>query len=64
MANFRPEVKGIAFLEGLLDWRPRYRHDAQMLSLLDGVDYNQIASARVFHDIGQRIVFLEAVKYG
>ncbi|MGF6694204.1 class I SAM-dependent methyltransferase [Pseudomonas sp. D(2018)] len=64
LANFRPEVKGIAFLEGLLDWRPRYRHDAQMLSLLDGVDYNQIASARVFHDIGQRIVFLEAVKYG
>lgn len=64
LANFRPGVTAVAFLEGLLDWRPRYRHDAQMLGLLDGVDYNEIASARVFHDIGQRIVFLEAVKYG
>ncbi|MDH4609978.1 class I SAM-dependent methyltransferase [Pseudomonas sp. BN102] len=64
LANFRPGIAAIAFLEGLLDWRPRYRLDAQMLGLLDGVDYNQIASARVFHDIGQRIVFLEAVKYG
>ncbi|AYF88023.1 class I SAM-dependent methyltransferase [Pseudomonas sp. DY-1] len=64
LANFRPGVNGIGFLEGLLDWRPQYRHDVQMLSLLDGVDYNQIASARVFHDIGQRVVFLEAVKYG
>lgn len=64
LANFRPGVNAIGFLEGLLDWRPRYRQDAQMLSLLDGIDYNEIASARVYHDIGQRIVFLEAVKYG
>ncbi|UCO99444.1 class I SAM-dependent methyltransferase [Metapseudomonas lalkuanensis] len=64
LANFRPGVDAIAILERLLDWHPRYRHDVQMLSLLDGVDYNQIASARVFHDIGQRIVFLEAVRYG
>ncbi|MDH4566071.1 class I SAM-dependent methyltransferase [Pseudomonas sp. BN414] len=64
LANFRPGVNGIGFLEDLLDWRPHYRHDVQMLSLLDGVDYKQIASARVFHDIGQRVVFLEAVKHG
>ncbi|MCY1261113.1 hypothetical protein D9M68_516520 [compost metagenome] len=64
LANFLPGVNAIAYLEGLLDWHPHYRHDVQMLSLLDGVDYNQIASARVFHDIGQRIVFLEALKYG
>lgn len=64
LANFRPGVNGIGFLEGLLDWRPHYRQDVQMLSLLDGVDYNLMSSARVFHDIGQRIVFLEAVKYG
>ncbi|MCO6057722.1 class I SAM-dependent methyltransferase [Pseudomonas sp. MOB-449] len=64
LANFRPGVNAIGFLEGLLDWRPRYRHDPQMLSLLDGIDYNEIASARVFHDIGQRIVFLEVVRYG
>ncbi|BAN47063.1 bifunctional 2-polyprenyl-6-hydroxyphenol methylase/3-demethylubiquinol 3-O-methyltransferase UbiG [Metapseudomonas resinovorans] len=64
LANFLPGVSAVAFLEGLLDWRPHYRQDVQMLSLLDGVDYNQIASARVFHDIGQRIVFLEAVRYG
>ncbi len=64
LGNFRPGNNAITFLEGLLDWHPRYRYDAQMLSLLDGIDYNQIASARVFHDVGQRIVFLEAVKYG
>ncbi|WP_242443187.1 class I SAM-dependent methyltransferase [Pseudomonas sp. LFM046] len=64
LANFLPGVNAIAPLEGLLDWRPRYRQDAQMLSLLDSIDYNQIASARVFHDIGQRIAFLEAVRYG
>ncbi|WP_271411099.1 class I SAM-dependent methyltransferase [Pseudomonas sp. Q1-7] len=64
LANFRPGIDAIAFLEGLLDWRPRYRLDAQLLGLLDGIDYNQIASARVFHDVGQRIGFLEAVKYG
>jgi hypothetical protein len=64
LANFRPGVPAIGFLEGLLDWHPRYRQDAQMLSLLDGVDYNEIASARVFHDVGQRVAFLEAVKYG
>ncbi|AYC32248.1 class I SAM-dependent methyltransferase [Pseudomonas cavernae] len=64
LGNFRTRIAGIGYLEGLLDWRPHYRRDAQLFALLLGIDYNDIASARVIHDIGRRIAFLEAVRYG
>ncbi|MBT8767479.1 class I SAM-dependent methyltransferase [Metapseudomonas boanensis] len=64
LGNMRPGISAIGFLEGLLDWHPHYRQDSRMLGLLDGIDCNEIASARVFHDVGQRVVFLEAVRYG
>lgn len=64
LANFRPRVPNIAYLEALLDWRPRYRDDRALLDLLLGVPYNSIASARVSHDSGDCVGFLEAVRYG
>lgn len=64
LANFQPGVPNIAYLEALLDWRPRYRDDQALLNLLLGVPYNSIASARVSHDSGKCIGFLEAIRYG
>ena len=64
LANFRPGVANIAYLEALLDWRPRYRDDQALLDLLLGVPYNSIAEARVYHDNGHCIGFLEAIRYG
>ncbi|MBM7059655.1 class I SAM-dependent methyltransferase [Pseudomonas sp. UL073] len=64
LGGMRKGIADIGYLEGLLDWRPHYRRDEQLLDLLLGVDYNEIASARVVHDIGHRIAFLEALRYG
>lgn len=64
LGNLRMRIVGIGFLQGLLDWRPQYRRDEQLLNLLRGVDYKDIAGARVFHDIGHRLAFLEACRYG
>ncbi|WP_448682210.1 class I SAM-dependent methyltransferase [Pseudomonas nicosulfuronedens] len=64
MGNFLPDVPNIAYLEGLLDWRPHYRNDAALLDLLLGIPYNDIGSARVFHDPGNCVAFLEVTRYG
>jgi SAM-dependent methyltransferase len=64
MGNFLPGVPNIAYLEGLLDWRPHYRNDAALLDLLLGIPYNDIGSARVFHDLGNCVAFLEVTRYG
>ncbi|MDT4846270.1 hypothetical protein FQZ97_802860 [compost metagenome] len=64
LANFRPGIPEIHYLEGLLDWRPHYRTDDEVLDLLLSIHYNDIASAKVLHDIGHRIAFLEAIRYG
>lgn len=64
MGNFLPGVPDIAYLEGLLDWRPHYRSDAALLDLLLGIPYNDIGSARVFHDLGNCVAFLEVTRYG
>ncbi|MGE9764132.1 class I SAM-dependent methyltransferase [Pseudomonas sp. PDM20] len=64
MGNFLPGVPDIAYLEGLLDWRPHYRSDACLLDLLLGIPYNDIGSARVFHDMGNCVAFLEVTRYG
>lgn len=64
MGNFLPNVPNIAYLEGLLDWHPHYRSDASLLDLLLGIPYNDIGSARVFHDLGNCVAFLEVTRYG
>jgi SAM-dependent methyltransferase len=64
MGNFLPGVPDIAYLEGLLDWRPHYRSDASLLDLLLGIPYNDIGSARVFHDLGNCVAFLDVTRYG
>lgn len=64
MGNFLPDVPDIGYLEGLLDWRPHYRSDAGLLDLLLGIPYNDIGSARVFHDQGHCVAFLEVTRYG
>lgn len=64
MGNFLPDVPDIAYLEGLLDWHPHYRSDACLLDLLLGIPYNDIGSARVFHDPGNCVAFLEVTRYG
>jgi len=64
MGNFLPGVPDIAYLEGLLDWRPHYRSDASLLDLLLGIPYNDIGGARVFHDLGNCVAFLEVTRYG
>lgn len=64
IGNFLPGVPDIAYLEGLLDWRPHYRSDASLLDLLLGIPYNDIGSARVFHDLGNCVAFLEVTRYG
>jgi SAM-dependent methyltransferase len=64
MGNFLPGVPEISYLEGLLDWRPHYRSDAALLDLLLGIPYNDIGGARVFHDLGDCVGFLEVTRYG
>ncbi|MFR0690055.1 hypothetical protein ACLUTX_11705 [Enterobacterales bacterium AE_CKDN230030158-1A_HGKHYDSX7] len=64
MGNFLPGVPDIAYLEGLLDWHPHYRSDAALLDLLLGIPYNDIGGARVFHDLGNCVAFLEVSRYG
>ncbi len=64
LSNVRMRLAGIGYLQGLLDWRPHSRRDEELLNLLLGVDFNDIAGARVIHDIGHRLAFLEASRYG
>ncbi|QRY78801.1 class I SAM-dependent methyltransferase [Pseudomonas sp. PDNC002] len=64
MGNFLPGVPDISYLEGLLDWQPHYRSDAALLDLLLGIPYNDIGGARVFHDLGNCVAFLEVTRYG
>ncbi|MCY1356406.1 hypothetical protein D9M69_428560 [compost metagenome] len=64
LGSMRKGIANLDHLESLLNWRPRCRRDDQLLDLLQGIDYNQIANARVVHDIGHRIAFLEALRYG
>lgn len=59
LCNFQPGVSGIAYLEGLLDWHPRYRSDAALLDLLRGIPARALGSAGVRHDLGACVGFLE-----
>lgn len=63
-SNLLPGIPDIAYLEGLLDWRPHYRSDAALLDLLLDIAYNDIGGARVFHDQGNCVAFLEVTRYG
>lgn len=62
LGGMRKGIADIGYLEGLLDWRPQYRRDDELLDLLSGIDAAQIASSRVVHDIGHRVAFLEAIR--
>lgn len=64
VSNFLPGIADVAYLEGLLDWQPHYRSDAALLDLLLGIPYNDIGGARVFHDLGNCVAFLEVTRYG
>lgn len=64
MGNFLPGVPNVAYLEGLLDWHRHYRNAAVLLDLLLGIPYNDIGSARVFHDPGHCVASLEVTRYG
>lgn len=64
LSNFLPGIPNIAYLEGLLDWQPHYRSDAALLDLLLGIPYNDIGGARVFHDLGNCVAFMEVTRYG
>ncbi|MCY1278486.1 hypothetical protein D9M68_241510 [compost metagenome] len=64
LANCRPGSASIDGLPALLEWRPHCRADAQLAALLDGVQGPEIASVRLFQDVGQRIGFLEARRSG
>ncbi|WEJ70847.1 MULTISPECIES: class I SAM-dependent methyltransferase [unclassified Pseudomonas] len=64
LSNFLPGIPGIAYLEGLLDWEPHYRSDAELIDLLRGIAYNDISHTRVFHDLGNCVSFLEVTRYG
>ncbi|AGI23538.1 chemotaxis protein CheR [Pseudomonas sp. ATCC 13867] len=64
LSNFLPGIPDIAYLEGLLDWKPNYRSDAELLDLLLGIAYNDIGQARIFHDLGNCVTFLDVTRYG
>ncbi|MCY1401441.1 hypothetical protein D9M71_165580 [compost metagenome] len=64
LSNFRPGVPNIAYLEGLLDWRPQYRSADALQELLQGIPDEQIGSTRIFHDLGNCVAFLEVIRHG
>lgn len=64
LANFRPGVPNITYLEGLLDWRPRYRGAEALQALLGGIPEEEIGGTRVFHDLSGCVAFVEAIRHG
>ncbi|MNN43099.1 hypothetical protein D3C81_1573180 [compost metagenome] len=64
LSNFRPGVPNIAYLEGLLDWRPQYRSADALQELLSCIPCEQIGSTRIFHDLNSCVAFLEVIRHG
>lgn len=64
LSNFLPGIPDIAYLEGLLDWEPHYRSDAELIDLLQGITHKDISHTRIFHDLGNCVSFLEVTRFG
>jgi extracellular factor (EF) 3-hydroxypalmitic acid methyl ester biosynthesis protein len=62
IANFTPATHDAAFMETFMDWRLVYRTAAEVRSLADGIDPEEIASLDVFSDENHHVAYMRVVK--
>lgn len=62
IANFRPGVEDVGYMEAFMNWKLIYRDTPTMARIAATIPEKQIASHRLFDDPTQTIVFLELVR--
>lgn len=62
IANFRPGVEDVGYMEAYMNWKLIYRDNPAMERIAHAVPEAEIASQRLFDDPTQTIVFLELVR--
>jgi hypothetical protein len=59
VANFRPGVEDVGYMEAFMNWKLIYRDTAAMERVAASVPTNALAAHRVFDDATKTLVFLE-----
>jgi len=62
VTNLCAELSDAAYLESFMGWTPRYRDEADMRGLVAALPAHAVASARVFRDEGQHMIYLEVTR--
>lgn len=58
VANFAPELRDIAYMEAIMDWRLIYRNEAELARLAAAIPETSIASLTIFRDSGGNVVYM------
>jgi extracellular factor (EF) 3-hydroxypalmitic acid methyl ester biosynthesis protein len=64
IANFRPGVEDVGYMEAFMKWTLIYRDSTAMERVAATVPQNELANQRVFDDATQTLVFLELTRNG
>lgn len=59
VANFRPGVEDVGYMEAYMNWRLIYRDTAAMERLVAGIPAQALAGQRIFDDPTKTLAFLE-----
>lgn len=59
VANFRPGVEDVGYMEAFMNWKLIYRDTAAMERLVAGVPARSLAAQRIFDDPTKTLAFLE-----
>lgn len=59
VANFRPGVEDVGYMEAFMNWKLIYRDTAAMERLTAGIPATALAAQRIFDDPTKTLVFLE-----
>lgn len=64
LANFRPDIPDVGYMEAMMDWHLIYRDDAEMLDLIEEISVADIGAIDQFHDPFDNITFLRLTRRG
>jgi hypothetical protein len=62
VANFRPAITDVGYMESFMKWPLVFRTDAEALDLFSTIPPEQVEGITISHDPHSNIVFLEAIK--
>ena len=58
VANFAPELRDIAYMEAIMDWRLIYRDETALVTLASGIPSACIAAQSITRDRSGNVVYL------